>query len=77
MEPVAPEMVDHVELFADRCHWYVVPVIADPPSAHEPSATVKVDPSATVPVWPVPPEFDGAVAAARIVKLRDTVWAVA
>ena len=77
MELVAPEMDVHVELSADLCHWYVVPVIADPPSAHEPSATVNVEPSAAVPVWPVPPEFDGAVAAARIVKLRDTVWAVA
>ena len=77
MELVAPTIEVHIELFADLCHWYVVPVIADPPSAHEPSATVNVEPSAAVPVWPVPPEFDGAVAEARIVKLRATVWAVA
>ena len=65
MELVAPEMDVHVELFADLCHWYVVPVIADPPSAHEPSATVKVEFKATVPVLRVPPELTGAVADAR------------
>ena len=52
-------------------------MIAEPPSAHDPSLAVNVDPTLAVPVTAVPPEFVGAVGAARIVNERETDAAVA
>jgi hypothetical protein len=79
VEPVAPLTFDHEHDtgFGHTCHWYVVPVTADPPSAHEPSTAVRVEPTVAVPETEVPPELVGAVGAARIVNERVTVAAVA
>ena len=51
--------------------------MGEPPSAHEPSTAANVWPMAAVPDTDVPPEFVGAVGAARIVNERVTVAAVA